>query len=234
MIYAVQANGGGFTGLYKRNKTGKTLPQRLLAVLLPGPIISVTKPQATFDMVICVNPLNVNEVNSAGIVCWVSLNGGTSVVAETAWPLPNSVGYNYAEVNALAWVKDTIYSGSDGGIYKSINHGGDWTDLSSGQGISQFYHISCAKTDAGAVVGGAQNNGSSFRRNTGSWVDWLGADGMDNAISPTNAAVSVGNSQYGSIYKTTNPGGSYSNLSRPDVGNWVTPLVAHPTHQDAI
>lgn len=241
VVYAVQANGSEFGRLYKSTDTGKTYTTTVTGSASAGTNYfgyettgTGTGGQATYDMAICVNPLNANEVHIAGIICWVSSNGGSSFVAETAWSLPNSVGYNHADVHALEWVKGTIYSGSDGGIYKSINRGGDWTDLSSGLGIRQFYRISCAKTDAGVVVGGAQDNGSSFRRNTGSWVDWLGADGMDNVISPTNAAVSVGTSQYGNIYKTTNSGGSYSNLSRPNTGNWVTPLVAHPTHQDTI
>lgn len=241
IVYAVQANGSEFGRLYKSTDTGKTYSTTVTGSASSGTNYfgyettgTGTGGQATYDMAICVNPLNASEVHIAGIICWVSTNGGSSFVAETAWSLPNSVGYNHADVHALEWVKGTIYSGSDGGIYKSINRGGDWTDLSNGLGIRQFYRISCAKTDAKVVVGGAQDNGSSFLRNTGAWVDWLGADGMDNVISPTNAAVSIGTSQYGSIYKTTNSGGSYSNLTRPNAGNWVTPLVGHPTSADTI
>ena len=241
LVYAVQANGSEFGRLYRSTDTGKTFTTRVTGSPASGTNYfgyettgTGTGGQATYDMAICVNPLNANEVHIAGIICWVSTNGGTSFTAETAWSLPNSVGYNHADVHALEWVKGTIYSGSDGGIYKSINRGGDWTDLSAGLGIRQFYRISCAKTDANVIVTGAQDNGSSFRRSTGAWVDWLGADGMDNVISPTNAAVSIGTSQYGSIYKTTNSGGSYSNLTRPNTGNWVTPLVGHPTSADTI
>ena len=241
IVYAVQANGSEFGRLYRSTDTGKTYTTQVTGSATAGTNYfgyettgTGTGGQATYDMAICVNPLNANEVHIAGIIGWVSTNGGTSFTAETAWFLPNSVGYNHADVHALEWVKGTIYSGSDGGIYKSINRGGDWTDLSAGLGIRQFYRISCAKTDANVIVTGAQDNGSSFRRSTGAWVDWLGADGMDNVISPTNAAVSIGTSQYGSIYKTTNSGGSYSNLTRPNTGNWVTPLVGHPTSADTI
>lgn len=241
VVYAVQANGSEFGRLYKSTDTGKTFTTTVTGSASSGTNYfgyettgTGTGGQATYDMAICVNPLNANEVHIAGIICWVSSNGGVSFTAETAWSLPNSVGYNHADVHALEWVNGTIYSGSDGGVYKSINRGGDWADMSNGLGIRQFYRISCAKTDAAVIVGGAQDNGTSFLRNTGSWVDWLGADGMDNVISPTNAAVSIGTSQYGSIYKTTNSGGSYSNLTRPNTGNWVTPLVGHPTSQDTI
>jgi hypothetical protein len=139
------------------------------------------------------------------VICFKSTNGGTSFVAQTAWTYPNTVGYNHADVHALEWMGATIFSGTDGGIYKSTNSGGDWTDLSTGLGIKQFYRIACSKTDPDVITGGAQDNGSSYRRTDSTWKDWLGADGMDNVISPTNANIAIGTSQNGAIYKTANP-----------------------------
>jgi hypothetical protein len=239
VVYAVQASGSTFGRLYKSTDSGLNYS----TVVTGNPSNGTnyfgyetsgtgTTGQATYDMAICVNPLNVNELHIAGIICWKSVNGGVSFTAETAWSYPNSTGYNHADVHALEWVGATIYSGSDGGVYKSINRGGDWIDLSSGIGIRQFYRISCAKTDANVITTGAQDNGSSFRRTDGSWVDWLGADGMDNAISPVNAAIAIGTSQYGQLYKTTNSGASRTTLTKPSNGNWVTPIVMHPSNHD--
>lgn len=241
IVYAVQASGSVFGRMYKSTDGG----QNYVTTVVGNPSAGTnyfgyesngtgTTGQATYDMAICVNPQNASEVHIAGIICWKSTNGGTSFVAETVWYYPNSTGYNHADVHALEWVNNTIYSGSDGGVYKSINQGGDWIDLSAGLGIRQFYRIACAKTNANVITTGAQDNGSSFRRSTGSWIDWLGADGMDNIISPTNADIAIGTSQYGDIYKTTNAGANYSNLSKPASGNWVTPLVMHPTSHDTV
>lgn len=241
VVYAVQASGSLFGRMYKSTDGG----QNYVTTVVGNPSAGTnyfgyesngtgTTGQATYDMAICVNPANVNEVHIAGIICWKSTNGGTSFVAETVWYYPNSTGYNHADVHALEWVNNTIYSGSDGGIYKSINQGGDWINLSVGLGIRQFYRIACAKTNANVITTGAQDNGSSFRKSNGSWVDWLGADGMDNIISPTNADIAIGTSQYGDIYKTTTAGNSASNLTKPSNGNWVTPLVMHPTSHDTV
>ncbi|MDF2188400.1 T9SS type A sorting domain-containing protein [Paraflavitalea sp. CAU 1676] len=241
VVYAVQANGSLFGRMYKSTDTGKTYITTVVGS--PGSGTNYfgyetngtgTSGQATYDMAICVNPSNINEVMIGGIICWKSTNGGTSFVAQTAWSYPNSTGYNHADVHALEWIGTTIFSGSDGGVYKSTNSGGDWTDLSAGLGIRQFYRIACAKTDADVITGGAQDNGSSYRRTDSSWKDWLGADGMDNIISPTNANISIGTSQNGSIYKTTNAGQTYSNLTKPSNGNWVTPLVMHPTNHNTV
>ncbi|MBK9109073.1 MAG: fibronectin type III domain-containing protein [Saprospiraceae bacterium] len=241
VVYAVQASGSLFGRMYKSTDSGVNF----ITTVVGNPSAGTnyfgyetngtgTTGQATYDMAICVNPLEVNEVHIAGIICWKSTNGGTSFLAETAWSYPNSTGYNHADVHALEWVGSNIYSGSDGGIYKSTNNGNDWTDLSAGLGIRQFYRIACSKTNANVITTGAQDNGSSFRRSNSTWVDWLGADGMDNIISPTNADIAIGTSQYGSIYKTTNAGASRTNLSKPSEGNWVTPLVMHHTNHDTV
>lgn len=241
VVYAVQASGSLFGRMYKSTDGGLTYITTVTGSPAAGtnyfgyePNGTGTTGQATYDMAICVNPSNVDEVHIAGIICWKSTNGGTSFTATTVWSYPNSTGYNHADVHALEWVNTTIFSGSDGGIYKSTNNAADWTDLSAGLGIRQFYRISCSKTDPNVITTGAQDNGSTFRRTDGTWVDWLGADGMDNVISPTNAAIAIGTSQYGSIYKTTNSGATRSNLTKPAEGNWVTPLVMHPTSHDTV
>ena len=241
VVYAVQANGSIFGRMYKSPDAGLNYITTVVGNPASGTNYfgyesngTGTTGQATYDMAICANPLNANEVHIAGIICWKSVNGGTSFVATTVWSYPNSTGYNHADVHALEWVNGTIYSGSDGGLFKSVNNAGDWTDLSAGLGIRQFYRISCSKTNAEVITTGAQDNGSSFRRSDGSWVDWLGADGMDNVISPTNAAIAIGTSQYGAIYKTTNSGASRTGLTQPSNGNWVTPLVMHPASHDTV
>jgi YVTN family beta-propeller protein len=246
IVYAVQSRGAmpqihTFGRFYKSTDAGQTF-----TTLITGSGASGTNyfgysttgvdtvGQAWHDMAICVNPTNVNEVHIAGVACWKSLNGGTSFTAETAWFYPNSIGYNHADVHSLEWVNSTIYSTSDGGIYKSTNNGDDWNDLSSGIGIRQFYRIACAKTNANMMTGGAQDNGSTFRQAGGNWLEWLGADGMDAVISPTNPNIAIGTSQLGAIYKTTNAGGSRVDLTQPSPGNWITPLAMHPTNHDTV
>lgn len=231
VVYAVQANGSEFGRLYRSNDAGSTF-----ITTITGAAASCTNffgyssngcgtgGQAGYDMAITVNPVNANEVHIAGIICWKSTNGGSTFTATTEWSLPNATGYNHADVHVLEWVGSTIYSGSDGGIYKSTDYAGNWTDLSNGLGIRQFYRIATANTSRTIVTGGAQDNGSSIYKNTG-WIDWLGADGMDCLVSPLDSNLIWGTSQYGSLYRTTDGGNSYSNVTRPRSGNWVTPLA---------
>lgn len=240
-VYVAQASGSVFGRFYRSDDTGKTFSVIKVGNAAQGTNYfgytsdgKGTTGQAGYDMGIVASPDKADEVYIAGIIVWKTVTAGDSFFALTDWSYPNGRGYNHADVHGLEWVKNTFYTVSDGGVYKSLNRGGDFIDLSAGLGIRQFYRLSCAKTDPDVVVTGAQDNGSSYRRPGGGWVDWLGADGMDNLISPTDAKVVYGTSQNGGIYKTTNGGINYMGLSKPSNGNWVTPLAIHPSNHDTL
>ncbi len=239
VVYAVQASGSIFGRMYRSDNSAVSFTTTVVGAATAntnyfGYTGNGTTGQATYDMGITVNPANADEVHIAGIVCWKSVNAGLSFTQTTVWSYPNSTGYNHADVHGLEWVGKTMYSCSDGGVYKSFNKADNWINLSTGLGIRQFYRFATAKTDANVISGGAQDNGTVTRTKTGTWRDWLGADGMESIIDPNNANIFIGTSQNGSIYKTTNGGSSYSGLTNPAAGNWVTPLAWHPTNSSII
>ncbi len=240
VVYVVQASGSIFGRFYRSLDAGISFTTQVVGNAASGTNYfgynvdgTGTTGQATYDMAMCVSPVNADEVYIAGIICWKTTNGGTSFTAITEWSLPNSTGYNHADVHSLTWINNTIYSSSDGGIYKSIDKGDNWTDLSTGLGIRQFYRIDCAPTNPGRFGGGAQDNGSSIYNPTG-WIDWLGADGMEMEFSYTNANVVYGTSQNGQLYRSTNGGTSYASLPKPSAGQWVTPFAVHPVNDSIV
>lgn len=243
LVYVVQASGSTFGRMYRSVDGGTSFTTTVIGSISGGVGTnnffgyntdgSGGTGQATYDMAMCVSPTNANEVHIAGIILFVSYNGGINFIPETAWSLPNSIGYNHADVHTLDWINNTIYSSSDGGIYKSINEGGDWIDLSTGLDIRQFYRIDCSQTDPAAYGGGAQDNGSSIHRSTG-WIDWLGADGMEMEFSYSNASVVYGTSQNGQMYRSTNGGNSYSSLPQSASGNWVTPFAVRHSKDSVV
>jgi hypothetical protein len=169
-LYVVQASGSLFGQLYKSTNSGVSFVTTVTGNPTNGTNYfgyetngTGSTGQATHDMALCVSPTNANEVHMAGIICWKSLDGGLSFTATTAWSLPNATGYNHADVHGLDFVNSNMYSLSDGGIYKSVNNADDWTDLSTGIGIRQFYRIASSPTNSNVVTGGAQDNGSEFR-----------------------------------------------------------------------
>ena len=240
-VYIVQANGSEFGRLYRSTDAGLSFITTVVGSPASGtnyfgysPAGTDAGGQASYDMALCASPTDASEVYIAGIIVWRSTNGGSSFVAQTVWSYPNGTGYNHADVHGLRWINKTLYSNSDGGIFKSTDRADNWTNISTGLGIRQFYRIACSPVDANIITGGAQDNGSVARKPAGNWVDWLGADGMEGLASPTNANNLWGTSQNGSLYRSTNGGNSYSGLSKPSAGNWITPLASHPTTETTI
>jgi PKD repeat protein len=239
-VYVLESNGGRFGAFYKSTNSGSSF-----AKLIDGNDINFfgysatgddDRGQAPRDMDVAVSPFNANEVHIAGIHTWKSTNGGTSFNLTSHW-VPSTaaslgVGYNHADIDILKFVGNTLYVGSDGGIYISNNGAASFIDRTSGLGIREFYKIGVSKTNPNVVSGGSQDNGTSVMRgNNRAWVDWLGADGMETFVDWNNANILYGTSQYGSMYRSTNQGNSRSSISKPpDVedGAWVTPFEQDP------
>jgi photosystem II stability/assembly factor-like uncharacterized protein len=82
-------------------------------------------------------------------------------------------GFSYAEAgNEGAWVHSDhhalwinplntnhMYLGTDGGVYMSLDRGGNWTFFQN-LPVGQFYHVDVDKKDPYRVYGGLQDNGS--------------------------------------------------------------------------
>lgn len=241
VVYAVQASGSLFGRMYRSVNAGLSFTTTVIGNPASGTNYfgyettgAGTGGQATYDMAMDVSPTNANDVYIAGIICWRSINGGNSFTPLTAWSYPNSIGYNHADVHGLFWVGNILYSISDGGLYKSIDNGDNWTDLSSGLVIRQFYRFANSQVNPNIITGGAQDNGSVTRQAAGNWADWLGADGMEGLVSPTNPLNIWGTSQNGNLYRSINGGASYTGLPEPAAGQWVTPLASHPTNESII
>ncbi|MDC8005110.1 T9SS type A sorting domain-containing protein [Aureisphaera galaxeae] len=247
VVYVVEENSGIFGGFFKSTNSGSTfteLNHTGINYFGYSDTGSDSSGQAPRDMDIAVSPLDIDEVHIAGIHTWRSLDGGVSFQLSSYWTesgaASRNVGYCHADVDMLEFVGDKLYAGTDGGIFVANDSDGTmndffYTDLTFGLGIRQFYKIGVSQTDPEIIVGGAQDNGSSFYNTSGNWFDWLGADGMENFIDKDNSNIFYGTSQNGVLYKSTNGGASRFNLATPPgSGNWVTPFEQDPTDTDVI
>lgn len=248
VVYVIEANGGSFGGLYKSEDTGFSFVELDhagrnyfgydTAGFDPGG-------QAPRDMDITVNPNDVNEVHIAGVLTWRSLDGGLNFDISSDWVPGNAanagIGYCHADVDILEFVNNTLYAGTDGGIFKAPNtteiSADYYTDLSTGLGIRQWYKIGVSQTSDVVVTGGSQDNGSSFYSAvTGQWIDWIGADGMEGFVDKDNPELLYGMIQFGGMYRTENGGATLLNLPEPGSGSgaWVSPFEQDPSVQNTI
>lgn len=245
VVYVVEANGGIFGALYKSTDSGSTFTKlnhagmNYFGYSLTG---QDNLGQAPRDMDIVANPNDAEEVHIAGIHTWRSLDGGISFEPTSHWvpgvAANNNIGYNHADVDIMQFYGTTLYTGTDGGIFKATNttnlNSDYYTDITEGLGIRQFYKIGVSQTDPVVISGGSQDNGTSFYTVTEGWRDWLGADGMETFIDKNNNNIMYGTSQFGQMYRSTNGGLSYVGLNGPAQGNWVTPFEQDPIVNNTI
>lgn len=193
--------------------------------------------QSFIHMGITVNPNNWRDVHVAGLVTFRSRNAGSSFSQTSEWKYTNNqLGYTHSDVTQLQYVGNTIYITTDGGLYKSTNNGNNWTDISNGLSIRTAYKMGSSRTNKDVYAAGFQDTGSVVHDSSG-FRDWLGADGGEILIHPTNTNRLYGSSQYGSTYYSGDRGnGNRKNLANLDgqfimpwvIGSTLNPSTGHP------
>lgn len=211
----------GFNGIYRSTNGGTSfaVTQSSIDVLESG--------QGWYDLALAVSDTDKNMLFTGCLNVWTSTNGGFVVSKVNNWSSPATPSYTHADIHGLKFINGKLYCLSDGGIYVSSNNGTNFTDITAGLQISQFYKVSVSKTSASKMVGGLQDNGG-HAFSGGAWKNYYGADGMDAAVSQSNSDLYYGFIQYGSsMYISNNAGNAITgNVGSPNGvdGNWVTPL----------
>lgn len=247
-VYALfAANNNGLYGVYRSTDGGDTWTQRFsgnTSNLLhwntnPGGNVAggSTGGQGWYDLAIAVSPMNKDLVYVGGVNIWRSLNGGSSWSLSAHWFGGGGAAYVHADQHYFLFKPGTneLYAGHDGGLDKTSN-GTNYTELSDGLHITQYYRIDLSEANEDLTIGGAQDNGSHLSNALG-WDRVKGGDGMDNAIAESNPNVMYAASQYGNFDKSTNGGQSFNatfNLPPNGTGQWVTPFLIDPTNDNIL
>ena len=126
-----------------------------------------------------------------------------------------------------------LYSANDGGLYVSEDNGNNWTDISDGLEITQFYSLGVSQTVQDMVITGSQDNGT-FLRTGNNWDAIIGGDGMECIIDPTNSNIMYGALYYGDIRKSVNGGNSFSSIGPSNNGAWETPYVINHNNTNVL
>jgi hypothetical protein len=130
------------------------------------------------------DPVNPQFVYATGTSFWVSTDGGLSFSKPSPPPHVDHHGFATDPSNPSAF-----FAGSDGGIYKSTNHGasGSWSFIGDGLATVEFYDIADSAKDPKIVIGGTQDNGTSrFDGSSTVWKYLTGGDSEAVDISETD------------------------------------------------
>ncbi len=242
-IYALMSNSGsGYLGMYRSTDGGDNWTTQSTTPNLLGWYEGTgddTGGQGWYDLCMAVDQTDANVIYTGGVNVWKSTNGGVNWGMVAHW----YGGFGAPEVHAdhhdlwFAPGSNRLYSGNDGGIYRTTNSGSSWSWLGSGLTITQFYRVGAAQTAENLWIAGAQDNGT--KNYVGTWQDVIGGDGMDCMIDNQTTQYQYGALYYGRILQSTDGGYNFYDWVQPSAfssenGAWVAPYTQHPTNNSTI
>ncbi|MFD0760491.1 thrombospondin type 3 repeat-containing protein [Lutibacter aestuarii] len=208
-----------YQGIYKSIDSGENFSKTSNTVNI------LESDQAWYDLALAVSDTNPEEIYVGCLNIWRSMSGGVGFNKLNNWS-HHTASFTHADIHFLRFYNNELFAGTDGGFYKSTDHGTTFQDYTQGMQIGQFYKISVSARNSNKIAGGLQDNGGFGLTNNGDWSNYHGGDGMDNAVDPNNENKYYGFTQYGgSLNISTNAGENrISSFGGPEEGNWVTPL----------
>ncbi len=177
---------GQLLGIWKSTDTGSTWIKLTASNASCGT-------QCWYDLVIAVRPTSADTVYFGGVQFYRSIDGGNSF---QNLPLTGShVDHHAIEFHPTD--PSIMYTGNDGGIYRSTTSGTAWTSLNGNMQITQFYSgIGLHPSDENTVLGGTQDNGTLQFAGSEPWAHVLGGDGGFTAISFVNPDTAYAETQW--------------------------------------
>lgn len=169
--------------------------------------------QYWFAHALAINPSNTSEIMMGGVDFYeynssnTTTGGSRTTISSGSSPIHSDhhdITYDPNNTNI-------IYVACDGGVYKSVNGGANWTAINSGLRATQFYApFGVHPSSANVMIGGLQDNGV-VRYNGTSWISVFGGDGGPSAIASNGTTVLASNDARGvrrSLAGTTGSFGS--------------------------
>jgi photosystem II stability/assembly factor-like uncharacterized protein len=173
---------------------------------------------------------------AGGLDLWKSTDGGAAWTKKSHWEEdPSSPRYVHADLHALVWAGTKLLIGNDGGMERTADGGATFSGLNTGVVTRQYYAAAVSAADRNLLIGGAQDNGTNIRMGaTAQYREVIGGDGFGVAINPTNPANLYGTVYASRIFRSTDGGASFDEIT-PNFGPsenrpFITPLTIDPTN----
>ena len=151
-VYAV-VEAKNHTALYRSDDSGETWAEVNNSFNISG--------RPFYFARIIADPNNPDRVYKPGFGLTVSEDGGKSF--SSAMSMAESPGDSVHGDYHVVWINpansDQVLTGTDGGVYQSLDRANHWRFLNS-LPVSQFYHVSFDMADPYNVYGGLQDNGT--------------------------------------------------------------------------
>jgi hypothetical protein len=177
------------------------------------PTMDILGFQAWYNQMILVDPsdLGHNTVYIGGeLSSAVTRDGGSTWTLTSNWLGQFGLPYVHADFHAGAFVslkgKQALLFGTDGGLSVSSDGARSFDDgKNEGLVTDLLYALTASGKDPQFILAGTQDNGTLLRLpNQTVWNGVLGGDGLGNAWSQANGAVSLGSAEFSNIFRADN------------------------------
>ncbi len=250
-VYAIACDTqSGFYGFYRSTDYGLNFSERIQADDYPYNILNHNMSdqdggQGRYDLAICVDKTDKDNVLIGGINIWQTLDGGKNFKPITYWLL-NYYGISlHADVHEIVQhpSNHSIFACHDGGISRSFDiiqddietmtvdysASTEWVNYTDGLNITSFYRLGINQQNGEEVLAGAQDN-STVYGSDGKFANISGGDGME-CVFNDEAFYRYTSSQNGNIYAYLSDFGGFEyedRVSPPngERGEWTTPFIA--------
>lgn len=128
--------------------------------------------QCFYDIAVAIDPTTASRIYIGGSATGTS----TRIFARATTGTNFAASENglHADTHAIAVAPSNpavIYTGNDGGIYRSNDNGATWTSLNvAGFNATQFMSLATHASDPEFMIGGTQDNGTQLKRTNGTWT----------------------------------------------------------------
>ncbi|MFN5224349.1 MAG: T9SS type A sorting domain-containing protein [Bacteroidota bacterium] len=199
--------------------------------------------QGWYSHDVSVNPNNSEDLVTAGIDMYRSLDGGSNIIKQTYWynwdfSMTNVGGsegppdYVHADIHRVYRHPSNgnhVWLATDGGIFRSFDGGDTYEASNGGYQTQQFYQeFSCSNTDSLFAIGGMQDNATAVYEGNLGWRRVIGGDGLSTSIHPTNDQIVYGSSQYLNVDISTDKAQSFGGVSIPGSSAFPNTIFAGP------
>jgi len=186
------------------------------------------------------SPIDKYQVYCGFMNVWKSNDAGWTWDQNSLWYFDPEYHEVHADQRNVAFhpITNDIYFCNDGGLYKYNEQNDEWTDLSNGLIITQFYRIAVSQQDETFMIGGTQDNGGRKRIGNNQWAAINGGDAMEVAIDWHDDQIIYTTYIYGQLYRSNDQW--YDDVyyeitpSQTTGGAWVTPYVIDPNESNTV
>lgn len=233
MVYAVVTGGQKKKGTYKAQlyrydfgsdkweSRGRVLdPSYIPYGLIPGR-----------EKAFAVSPRDANKLYASNVNPIVESDDGGST-----WKPGRAAMHD--DIHHIIFNGDTMWTATDGGVYKSVDLGVTWQSKSNGLGVANVHAISTSNNASNKVSMGTYDTGSSlYDVSRGGWFFATGGDGYSTMIDKSNDSIVYTSAVGGTVWRSDDgwTSGGRRNAHKYGAGsNWQTWVVMDPEDSKTI